>query len=607
MRVYSGPNEYSARPVVVMEWIADAGLLGADLAALEHRVRQAYPGWLDDCPSVGGLPSSHAQALIAAHWAKGLLNSVRGLIDVAGAATSESGRAVLWVGYHVPDITVRAIHLSLEMLSALSSMVPGMVDAALKQRVATVQSQCRQRHPDYVARMLMLAARADDLPVQPSPAGHRFWQYGWGCRSRTFLEASPATDGILGHRLARDKVMVNGFLRRLGFPATDQWLAKDLGEATAHAHRMGWPVVIKPADSGQGRGVTVGIGSDLELAGAFAAARRHSPGWIIVERVVEGFDHRLLVLRGRLIGATRREPPAVVGDGVHSVGQLVDALNRDRSVVPMAERFIRPVEKVPAVRQHLAAQGLDFDSVPAGGQRVPLRGNANLSTGGIPTFVLPQVHPDIRAMAESIAANVDLDCVGIDYITTDISRSCRDVRGAVVEINATPGIDAHIADGQFSAAAIGKLVLGPGLGRIPVVVVIGSTARQAALVDPVMRRAEAAKPGWALVGPTFTTIGAYRFTDPHEPVFRRAAKVLSNGQCTSALLMVQPNEIATQGFPVDRCALAIWLEDEATPESAAALAVAARCARQMVVVDAGSDWPVDTLVEQLMAGLNDPV
>ncbi len=602
MRFFSGPNLYSTRPVVV-ERLTEESFHCRDPGRVERGLKSAFAGWLDDCPGTDQLDPVHAHALVAAHWSKGLLNSVRGLIDSAGAVSPTPGVAWLWVGYHVPELTAQAIRLAGEAMAAAAADESAFPGESLARGIADLQALCRHQHPDYVARILMLAARADDIPVRHATVGRRYWQYGWGCNGRVFLEASPGTEGILGHRLAGDKRMTNKFLRRLGFPATDQRLAKSQESAVALAGELGWPVVVKPNDSGKGHGVTVGIKTEARLIEAFAQARQVSAAPIIIERFISGFEHRLLVVRGVLIGATRREPPSVTGDGVHSIDQLVDGLNLGRTGGLVATGYVRPVEKLPAVVEHLASQGHGLASVPAPGQRVQLRGNSNISTGGTRAQVLAKVHPEVRAMAQSIAANAGLDVIGIDYITPDIARSLNDVSSAVIEINGNPGIETAVADEGLTEVEMGRIVLGDAVGRIPVVLVIAAELGQRQTLMGIESRRATLPAGTALLGPDTTQIGPLQIAAEGRPVSERVGQILANVQCTAAVISCSAQQIANHGFPVDRCALAVWQGDVATPEESAAFKIAAQCAQRMLVVGANEASPQAGHIAEVVACL----
>ena len=242
MIAYLGPNPFADAPVVVHD-VHAAMFAGCEVQPTRRRLQASFPGWIDGCPDTAQLDPAHALALLAAHWARGLLNSVRGVIDDAGAMRKRQGRAWMWVGFHVPRLTGQAIELALAAIAEAAVADASLASRSLAEKVGRLQLLCRREHPDYVARILMLAARRRGIPVQRAPARNRHWQFGWGCRSQVFFEASPVAESVGGWQLASDKTQTNRLLRGLGLPPTDQRLAETLEMAARHAHELGWPVV----------------------------------------------------------------------------------------------------------------------------------------------------------------------------------------------------------------------------------------------------------------------------------------------------------------------------------------------------------------------------
>lgn len=597
MRVFFGPNPYASWPVVVAEMVEiAAGPI--DPARVWRRLASAFPQWMDDCPAADN--PTHALALIAASWCKGLLNSVRGLIPGAGAGIAENGAVALWVGFHDPQITRRAIELSALAIRAASAAAPQLPDAELAAAIDTLQGRCRHQHPDYIARILMLGAQTTGTPFLKSPMGPRLWQYGWGCKGRVFLEASPLRDGFGGIQIAGNKARTVQFLSRLGFPVPLHRLASSLEEALQHADKLGWPLVVKPVDQGQGRGVTVGVRSPAAMARAFALVRRHSGAPAVIERVVPGSDHRLLVVRGQLVAAARRDPPTVIGNGSSAIHELMAEINAYRRSQPLLARYLEQIEAGPEVQEHLAEQGYELNSIPAAGQTLTLRGNANVSTGGTPTDVLNAVHPDIRLMAESVAVNLGLDCVGVDYITDDIGRSWRETGGCIVEVNATPGLDLHVTATR-SEAVVGTTVLGPEVGRIPLVVVVAALADQRALLCKLEMHHPSSPAGLAILGPDCTRIGGLKIERGDALLPARVVQILANRQACCAVLCVTAQEIERFGLPVDRCDLLVLRSTGLDSDPHRTLLRG----HSTALVDATTepDWPSKRLLDRIVTTL----
>lgn len=285
-----------------------------------------------------------------------------------------------------------------------------------------------------------LAARQRAIPVQVS---HGVLRFGWGIQADSMDSSFTGRTSNLATRLARNKAATNRVLRDGGVPVPACSVVPDYETALGFAQRIGWPVVVKPSNQDQGRGVTPGIHDGAALQRAFDIAAGFSPGAVIVEKHVPGNDHRMLVVGGRLIMSIRRVPGRVTGNGQDSIERLVDEVNRDPRRGTNKRSLLMALSLDEEALGCLAEQGLTPQSIPETGRFVTLRRTANISTGGTAIDVTEQVHPDNRLVVERAARLIGLDIAGIDFLCPDLSRSWKEVGGAVCEVNAQPGFRAH--------------------------------------------------------------------------------------------------------------------------------------------------------------------
>src|SRR5258706_8640335 len=232
--------------------------------------------------------------------------------------------------------------------------------------------------------------------------------------------------------LASDKEETNKILATLGLPVPQQELVHSAEQAVRAAGRIGFPVVTKPYDGHHCRGISIRLTSDAEVAIGFHIAREHSRS-AIVQSFLEGDDHRLLVVNGELVAATRRNPRHRVGDGLHTVVQLIDIVNQDPRRGVGHEKVLTRLELDAQAQKMLGRAGLTADSVPEAGRIVYLRSTANLSTGGTASDVTDVIHPDNREMAERAVRAVGLDVGGVDFLTKNITESYRKIGGRHVQ------------------------------------------------------------------------------------------------------------------------------------------------------------------------------
>ncbi|HSY05239.1 MAG TPA: cyanophycin synthetase [Steroidobacteraceae bacterium] len=281
--------------------------------------------------------------------------------------------------------------------------------------------------------------------------------------------------------LASDKEETNKILAGLGLPVPQQELVQSETQAVRAARRIGFPVVTKPYNGNHGRGISIRLTTEEEVAHGFTVAREHSRS-VIVETFLEGDDHRLLVVNGELVAATRRTPGHVVGDGEHTIAELIDIVNLDPRRGVGHEKVLTRLELDAQAQKMLERAGLTATSVPAPGATVHLRSTANLSTGGTATDVTDIIHPDNREMAERAVRAIGLDVGGVDFLSKNISESYRKIGGGICEVNAAPGFRMHVAPSEGTArdvaAPVIDMLFPPGAAaRVPIAAITGTNGK----------------------------------------------------------------------------------------------------------------------------------
>ncbi|WP_347354925.1 cyanophycin synthetase [Intrasporangium sp.] len=281
--------------------------------------------------------------------------------------------------------------------------------------------------------------------------------------------------------LASDKEETNKILGEQGLPVPQQRLVRSADAAWRAAQRLDGPVVVKPYNGNHGRGITINITSEDEVRAAFHAAQEHSRS-VIVETYLSGADHRLLVINGELVAATRRTPGHVVGDGSSTIAALVEQVNSDPRRGVGHEKVLTRLKLDREAELMMEHKGYTADSVPADEEVVYLRSTANLSTGGTATDVTDVIHPDNRAMAERAVRAIGLDVGGVDFLSTNIAESFRTIGGGICEVNAAPGFRMHIAPSEGTprdaAGPVIDMLFPPGTpARVPIAAVTGTNGK----------------------------------------------------------------------------------------------------------------------------------
>ena len=251
----------------------------------------------------------------------------------------------------------------------------------------------------------------------------------------------------------------------------------------AAARRVGHPVVTKPLDGNHGRGVGLDLNDDESVRAGFRRAFTETRrGVVVIESFVTGNDYRVLVVGGQMVAVAERVPAHVIGDGEHTVAELVDIANADPRRGIGHEKVLTKIKVDAEAIALVRAQGFELTDVPPEEAFVKLVSTGNMSTGGISIDRTWEAHEENVEIAEEAARVVGLDVAGIDFITPDISKPVRETGGAIVEVNAAPGFRMHThpteGEPQYVARPVLDLLFPPGTpSRIPIVAVTGSNGK----------------------------------------------------------------------------------------------------------------------------------
>lgn len=327
---------------------------------------------------------------------------------------------------------------------------------------------------------LVRAAEERDIPWLRLN-GQSLVQLGHGKYQQRIQATVTGRTPHIAVELASDKEETNKILGALGLPVPRQELVQSEDAALRAARRLGVPVVTKPYNGNHGRGISIRLSSDEEIIAGFNAAREHSRS-VIVENFLEGDDHRLLVVNGELVAATRRTPGHVVGDGVSSIAQLVDIVNQDPRRGIGHEKVLTRLELDAQATMMMDRLEYTAQTIPVAGEIVYLRSTANLSTGGTATDVTDIIHPDNRDMAVRAIRAIGLDVGGVDFLSTNIAESYKLIGGGICEVNAAPGFRMHVAPSEgtprdAAGPVVDMLFPSGSPSRVPIAAVTGTNGK----------------------------------------------------------------------------------------------------------------------------------
>lgn len=555
IRALRGPNLWSRR--TALEAIVSCDPRECDIANLtgfEDRLRARFP-------AIGVLqPAGHNRAI---PLACALGATTLALQSQAGCTvtfsrcvpTVETGIYQVVVEYGEEAVGRRALDLARQLIDSAVNDTPFDLAAALHDLSELDESE--RLGPSTGA--IVEAAVARGIPFRRLTTGSLI-QFGWGRHQRRIQAAETSHTSAIAEAIAQDKEMTKRLLHAAGVPVPLGRPVKDADDAWAAAQEIGVPVVLKPRDGNQGKGVAVNISTREQVFEAYRVASAHRDD-ILVERYFPGHDFRLLVVGDAVVAAARRDPPSVNGDGVHSIRELVNTVNQDPRRGEGHGTSLTRIRLGDIALATLARQGYTPESVPAPGARVVLRNNANLSTGGTATDVTDDVHPEFAARAVAAAKAVGLDVCGVDVVADTVLRPLEDQGGGVVEVNAAPGLRMHLSPSFGKGRAVGEAIIStlfePGdNGRIPVAAVAGTNGK----TTTVRLIAHLMGTGGRTVGMTNSDgvyIGNRRIDTGDCSGPRSARNVLMHPDVDAAVFETARGGILREGLGFDRCDVAV--------------------------------------------------
>ncbi|QBE63182.1 cyanophycin synthetase [Pseudoduganella lutea] len=473
------------------------------------------------------------------------------------APDSGSGIYRVVCAYELEQVVSEAFDAAVALVTALARGEAFALADALSALRETAEDHAIGTSTGAIVK----AAKARGIPVLRLTEEANLFLLGWGARQKRLQATITADTGHIAVGIASDKQLTKALLQEAGVPVPEGVTVRTLEQAQRAARRLGCTVTVKPLDGNHGRGVTTRCNTPEELAVAFERAREHGRR-VIVERYVTGHDYRVLVADGRVAAAALRRPPAVIGDGALTVRQLVERENLNPA---RGEGHTNILTKIPLdghAETLLAEQGLTFDSVPGAGIPVQLRGNANLSTGGTAEDVTDLLPPETRALCVRAAQKIGLDVAGLDIVCADIAQPLAAQGGAIIEVNAAPGIRMHQYPSAGTPRNAGEAIVdgmfGKGDGRIPVIAVTGTNGKTTTtlMLEHSIRQA-GVRTGCTTTEGVFIDGTSIRKGDCAG--YWSARSVLTDPNVDFAVLETARGGILKRGLAFDRCDVAVVL------------------------------------------------
>jgi len=573
IKVLKGPSMWTYRPVLEA-WV--------DIGDLEDCPSNTIPGFTERLcawlPSLiehrcsygerGGFIKRLEEGTWPAHILEHVtleLQNLAGMPGGFGKARETNKRGVYKVvvrAWH-EEITKTALYHARDLVMAAIENKTFDLPAAIKEIEDLVDSL----YLGPSTGCIVDAARERKIPATRLSEGNLV-QLGYGNKQRRIWTAETELTSAIAEGISRDKDLTKSLLASCGVPVPEGRMVESPSDAWEAAQDIGLPVVVKPYDGNHARGVFTNLSNQSEIEKAYEDALKEGSG-VMVERFIPGNEHRLLVVGKKVVAAAKGESAWAKGDGVRTIRQLIeeeintDPRRGDAEILPLS-----PVVFDTKLELELSRQKLSLDSVPAKDQDVLVQGSGNMAFE-----VTHLVHPDVAAQAALAARVIGLDIAGIDLVAEDISRPLEEQGGAIVEVNAGPGLIMHLkpAVGEpqpVGAAIVEHLFPDNANGRIPVIGVAGSRGKtMTAQLTAHLIQLTGVKVGLAC------SKGAYfnqkLQTSGDCANWTSANRLLLNRQVEAAVIENDNHTILNEGLAYDRCSVGIVTNldtDDTAPE-----------------------------------------
>jgi cyanophycin synthetase len=568
-----GPNIWTYRPVIEA-WL-DIGELeecpSNTLPGFNERLTAWLPGLIEHRCGVGER-GGFLERLRDGTWAGHILEHI--VLELQNLAGMKTGfgktRSTADVGIYKMAFRTRdevvgraALQAGHALLMAAINDTPFDMKATVAELTELVDRYCLGPSTAHIVD----AATERRIPSIRLTEGNLV-QLGHGAAQRRIWTAETDRTSAIGESIASDKDLTKTLLASCGVPVPEGAVVRSAEAAWEEAEDIGLPVVVKPVDGNHGRGVTLNLMNEADVKAAYAiASEAGDSSAVLVERYVPGNEHRLLVVGSKVVAAAKGESLFVTGDGKSTVRELCNSqINTDPRRGESEEHplgLVNPDDE--EIKLDLQRQGLTAASVPLDGQKVLIQPNGNVADD-----VTDEVHPDVAHVAALAARVVGLDIAGIDLVCEDISRPLEEQRGAIIEVNSSPGLLAHIKPATGKPREVGKAIVehlfadgaqvNNASGRIPVVGVTGAASlnNEASLVA-------------SLIGNVLSQSGKHvgvanrnglfldqrRLTGADCTRFDAAQRLLINRNVQAAVFESNARAILSEGLPYDRCLVGV--------------------------------------------------
>lgn len=483
---YQGKNIYSYKPAVKL--VVDLGKYAdtptKNIEGFNDKIQELLPGLKKHCCCrgyEGGFIERLREGTYFAHVIEHIAIELQVKLgyDIKFGKTRETGKKGVYniiYGY-------KNEHAGLEVGKLAFEIIEGILAGELPDvdnRLEEIRKVCIATDFGVSTAAIVKEAREKDIPVIRMGTGS-ILQLGYGKNQKRIEATLTENSSCVSVDIACNKELTKSILHEYGIPVPAGKVLKSEQEALEYCEKIGYPVVVKPNYGSHGKGVSINLKNPQEVLEAYSIAKEYEDT-VLVEKYIKGSYYRVLVVGDKVVAASHRISAHVTGDGASTLRELV---RKENSNPMRGEGHEKPLTRInidKIVEQHLRKKSITLDYIPKDGEIVYLRENDNLSTGGVAVDVTDEVHEQNRKVIAQAVGIIGLDVAGVDISTADISRPLTETGGAIIEINAAPGIRMHHYPYQGTPRNVAKAIVDMlfpegSSSRVPIVSVTGTNGK----------------------------------------------------------------------------------------------------------------------------------
>ena len=367
--------------------------------------------------------------------------------------TSEKNVFNIVTGYTIEEVGVEAVISAIDICKA----VINDEKFDLKKEIKYLHRLKRKYAPSLSTEAILKEA---DLRGIPYAKGfyNKERVFGYGVNQKKINGVLTNDTSFMAVNVTGDKDLTKAVLEKAKIPVPTGVIIRFKNEIDNAIEKLGFPLAVKPLDGNHGRGISLNLTTRDQILDAFDIAKEIAKD-VIVEKFIDGFDFRLLVVNYKYTAGIKRIAASVTGDGISTIKELIKDINSESRRAENKGNVLTPIEVDEVTMNILRKKGLTLQTVLEDGEVLYVKEIANVSAGAVPYDVTDEVHPHNKFLAERIARITGLNICGVDFISSDLSVPFYENNTVVLEVNASPGIKMHMMPAEGKSRNVAGAIM----------------------------------------------------------------------------------------------------------------------------------------------------